>query len=49
LPCTVKSVGRAAVSARHFNDVIRKIPRGPVTLRMIGELSTARRRWESKA
>jgi DNA polymerase-3 subunit beta len=32
VPCTVKAVGRAAVSARHFNDVVRKIPRGPVTL-----------------
>jgi DNA polymerase-3 subunit beta len=37
VPCTVKSVGKAAVSARHFNDVVRKIPRGPVTLALAGE------------
>src|SRR5438132_1246875 len=27
-PCTVTTPGRAAVSARHFNDVIRKMPKG---------------------
>jgi len=37
VPATVQSVGKAAVSARHFNDVIRKIPKGLVTLRMNGE------------
>jgi DNA polymerase-3 subunit beta len=37
VPCTVTSVGKAAVSARHFNDVVRKIPRGPVTLTLAGE------------
>jgi DNA polymerase-3 subunit beta len=32
VPCAVKSPGKAAVSARHFNDVVRKMPRGPLTL-----------------
>jgi DNA polymerase-3 subunit beta len=32
LPCTVKSQGKAAVSARHFNEVIRKLSRGTLTL-----------------
>jgi len=31
-PCEVKSPGRAAVSARHFHDVARKIPRGPLSV-----------------
>ena len=25
LPCTVKTPGKAAVSARHFNEVVRKL------------------------
>jgi len=37
VPATVKSVGKAAVSARHFNDVIRKITKGALTLRLDGE------------
>jgi DNA polymerase-3 subunit beta len=37
VPCEVKSVGKAAVSARHFNEVVRKIPRGPLTVSMAGE------------
>jgi DNA polymerase-3 subunit beta len=32
VPCDVKQAGRAAVSARHFNEVVRKMPRGPLTL-----------------
>jgi DNA polymerase III subunit beta len=32
VPCTVKSPGKAAVSARHFNDVVRKMPKGPLSL-----------------
>src|SRR5437870_11805308 len=32
VPCTVTTPGRAAVSARHFHEVVRKMPRGPVTL-----------------
>ena len=32
VPCTVKSPGKAAVSARHFNDVVRKMPKGPLAL-----------------
>lgn len=36
VPCTVTTPGRAAVGARHFNEVVRKIPRGAVTLAMAG-------------
>jgi DNA polymerase-3 subunit beta len=32
VPCTVSSPGRIAVSARHFNEVVRKIARGPLSL-----------------
>jgi DNA polymerase-3 subunit beta len=32
VPCEVKQSGRAAVSARHFNEVVRKMPRGPMAL-----------------
>ncbi len=32
VPCTVKSAGRAAVSARHFHDVVRKIPKGVLAI-----------------
>ncbi len=32
VPCTVRTPGRAALSARHFNEVIRKMPKGPVSL-----------------
>jgi DNA polymerase-3 subunit beta len=32
VPCSTSSAGRAAVSARHFSDVIRKMPKGPLTL-----------------
>jgi DNA polymerase-3 subunit beta len=32
VPCEVKQVGRAAVSARHFNEVVRKMPKGPLSL-----------------
>ncbi len=32
LPCTLKTPGKAAVSARHFHDVIRKLSKGPLTL-----------------
>jgi DNA polymerase-3 subunit beta len=37
VPCTVKSVGKAAVSARHFHEVVRKIPRGSITLGLAGD------------
>ena len=37
VPCTPKSVGKAAVSARHFHEVVRKIPKGPLTLALSGE------------
>ncbi|HET7226667.1 MAG TPA: DNA polymerase III subunit beta [Candidatus Eisenbacteria bacterium] len=36
VPCTVASPGRAAVSARHFHEVVRKMPKGPVTLAVRG-------------
>lgn len=32
VPCTVRTPGRSAVLARHFNEVIRKMPKGPVSL-----------------
>jgi len=34
VPCTVKSVGKAAVSGRHFSEVVRKMPRGELNLAM---------------
>lgn len=37
VPCQVQSGGRAAVSARHFHEVIRKMPRGEIRLAMSGE------------
>ena len=37
VPCTVKTVGKAAVPARHFNEVVRKMPRGPLHLAIAGE------------
>ncbi len=37
VPCSVKTVGRIAVSARHFNEVVRKIPRGMLQLAIAGE------------
>ena len=37
VPCTVKAVGKVAVSARHFNEVVRKIPRGLLQLSIAGE------------
>lgn len=32
VPCTAKAGAKAAVSARHFHDVVRKLPKGPLTL-----------------
>ncbi len=32
VPCDVKQAGRAAVSARHFNEVVRKMPKGVLTV-----------------
>jgi DNA polymerase-3 subunit beta len=37
VPCSVKAVGKVAVSARHFNEVVRKIPRGLLQLTIAGE------------
>jgi DNA polymerase-3 subunit beta len=37
VPCTVSTPGRAAVSARHFNEVVRKMPRGPLQVSIAGE------------
>ncbi|MBI3540427.1 MAG: DNA polymerase III subunit beta [Candidatus Eisenbacteria bacterium] len=36
VPCTVQTPGRAAVSARHFNEVVRKIPRGMLKITIAG-------------
>jgi DNA polymerase III subunit beta len=36
VPCTVAAAGKAAVSARHFNDVVRKIPKGVLSLAVNG-------------
>ena len=36
VPCTVRTPGRAAIGARHFNEVIRKMPKGAVTLAQAG-------------
>jgi DNA polymerase-3 subunit beta len=37
VPCSVTAVGKAAVSARHFNEVVRKMPRGPLQVAIAGE------------
>jgi len=34
VPCLGKAPGRVAVNAKHFNEVVRKMPRGGVTLRL---------------
>jgi DNA polymerase-3 subunit beta len=34
IPCAVKRQGRAAVSARHFHEVVRKLTKGEVSLAM---------------
>lgn len=36
VPCTVRTPGRAAIGARHFNEVIRKMPKGAVSLAQSG-------------
>lgn len=36
VPCTVATPGRMAVNARHFHEVIRKMPRGPAKLTQAG-------------
>src|SRR5262245_48845806 len=35
LPCAVKKPGRAAVSARHFHEVVRKMSKGEVMLAVV--------------
>jgi DNA polymerase III subunit beta len=37
VPCEIKTGGKIAVSARHFNEVVRKMPRGPLQLTLAGE------------
>jgi DNA polymerase-3 subunit beta len=37
VPCTVRTPGKAAVSARHFHEVVRKVPRGETTLEFSGD------------
>jgi DNA polymerase-3 subunit beta len=34
VPCLGKTPGRAAVNAKHFHEVVRKMPRGAVSLRI---------------
>jgi len=34
VPCLGKAPGRAAVNAKHFHEVVRKMPRGGVTLKL---------------
>ncbi len=34
VPCLGKAPGRVAVNAKHFNEVVRKMPRGSVSLRL---------------
>ena len=34
VPCTGRAPGRIAVAAKHFNEVVRKMPRGGVTLKL---------------
>jgi DNA polymerase-3 subunit beta len=36
VPCEVKTPGRVAVGARHFHEVVRKMPKGPVTIAVAG-------------
>jgi DNA polymerase-3 subunit beta len=36
VPCDVKAPGRVAVGARHFHEVVRKMPKGTVTLAVAG-------------
>ncbi len=37
VPCTVASPGKTAISARHFNDVVRKIPKGVLAIAIAGQ------------
>src|SRR5688572_21793890 len=37
VPCQVRSGGKSAVSARHFHETVRKMPRGEIQLTMNGE------------
>ena len=36
VPCTVRTPGRSAVVARHFHEVVRKMPKGAVSLALSG-------------
>ena len=36
VPCVVTTPGRTAVSARHFGDVVRKLPKGTLSLAITG-------------
>jgi DNA polymerase-3 subunit beta len=36
VPCAVKTAGRVAVGARHFNEVVRKMPKGELQIGMGG-------------
>ncbi len=36
VPCAVKAPGKTAVSARHFHEVVRKMPKGVLTITVAG-------------
>uniref|UniRef100_A0A832I281 Beta sliding clamp n=1 Tax=Eiseniibacteriota bacterium TaxID=2212470 RepID=A0A832I281_UNCEI len=36
VPCAVARPGRAAVGARHFNETLRKMPKGPLSVTLSG-------------
>ncbi len=36
VPCTVRTPGRVAILARHFNEVVRKMPKGAVSVAQSG-------------
>jgi DNA polymerase-3 subunit beta len=36
VPCVVKTPGKVAVGARHFHEVVRKMPKGSLTLSVAG-------------
>ena len=37
VPCVVKTAGKAAISARHFHEVVRKMSRGEIQMAIVGQ------------
>src|SRR4029453_9330841 len=37
VPCSVKTPGKAAVSARHFHEMVRQMPPGEAQLAFLGQ------------